>query len=689
MDKWIFLLNGSEISLDLFNYNDIRFRIGRDKDYWGYMRSSSVDKLTFLKADALLVKSYFEENGVNSEDTFEILKLNVQAGKYETYQSGVIDYYSYTEVFDKDGNLEKLEVDLVDSSEQQKLKTREGLDLRVGRNESVEGDTISTINSVDVLFNARPIRNEGFFGIAEAYIGVPITDNELNNREITIPTQSSENNITFLKESAKGANNVGLHTNLLYEEIALVEHAETSDTNITLDFDIDFSYESFAASTNAIKLKLQVFQFDGVTFTFQSETTIQSKNELVGSNSDNFSGTLLFDKDPFLVYRLCVEVRASLINFTLYESTIDYSYDDSIDSSTHKAFLIYEAFQSLLEQIADTTNIFYSDFFGRTDLGYASDGVGSGVAVTNGLFLRNAVFSDDTEVYLEANFKDLYDTMTSIYGLAMWWDGEKINIEKRSDAFGSNVVELQPENITRELFNTLLYTDIKVGNKQIRYENVNGTNEHNTTLQFSSPLRVKSNSLNLVTKYNTDYLGVELARRLSFATDDNVDTKYDDKVFIVKVRKNDDEDWITTLGLTGGYTSVSGIILPSYAGNLDFSPKRMLLNNADLLTAAMWKNQSDSLRFEKSENLAALVTQKTGEPSPIEELSDVDYSDMTEGEFVPMLWKFEVAESDLWKIISNQQDVFEFVNGCDTIQGYLWEADIQNDLGKITLIEKR
>ena len=115
----------------------------------------------------------------------------------------------------------------------------------------------------------------------------------------------------------------------------------------------------------------------------------------------------------------------------------------------------------------------------------------------------------------------------------------------------------------------------------------------------------------------------------------------------------------------------------------------MLLNNSDLINSAFWKNETDSLRFEKSQNLAALVTQKTGETSTLVELDDVAYSEMTEAKFIPMLWNFKVSENDLWKVMNNQLDVFKFALGCETKYGYLWKAEIQNDLGKITLIEKQ
>ena len=694
MKKWKFYINEVELQLDIFNFDALKYVIGRDTEYWGYFREASIDKLVFLKQDAKTIKDFFEADGVNSEKNFTIKKLNKKMSCYEDFQTGVIDFYNYKEIYNNNNKLLKVEVDLVGNSEQQKIKTRQDLDLKIGRNTSVENQSVNTISAINVKYKTRPLKLEAFTGIAAAYIGVDISLGQLNPRDLTIPTQETNNNIEFYQNSALGESGIDQVTNLLFQEMALREHLESQDTNVELDYNIDFEYISLTSSpvVNGLKLKLQSYTYDGVNFTFVSSSILEQvdENPTPGSvqNSVNFTGTVLFDKNENLLYRLVVELSAQLFTIKFSQSIINYSYNELSFDSNHSSFLIYEVFQNLIEQITDKKDVFQSNLFGRVDLGYAAEGIASGIAVTNGLFLRNAELSDGEVVSLELNFQDLYKTLDSIYGLSLWFDGEKINIEKRTDVFGTNEIEIEPQEITRELFTKLLYTNVKVGNKQIKYENTNGTNEYNTVLQFSSPLRIKANNLDLVTKYNTDYLGVELAKRLSFASDANVDTKYDDKVFLCTVLEVEGV-YETILGLSGGFTLVEGVILPTYAGNLDFSPKRMLLNNSDLINSAFWKNETDSLRFEKSQNLAALVTQKTGETSTVEELSDLSFLQMTEAKFIPMLWNFKVSENDLWKVMNNQLDIFKFALGCETKYGYLWKAEIQNDLGAITLIEKR
>lgn len=715
MKKWKFYINNVEIQLDIFNFDSLKYVIGRDTDYWGYFREASIDKLIFLKQDAKTIKDFFESEGVNSENTFTIKKLNVSMSCYEDFQTGVIDFYNYKEVYNNNNKLLKVEVDIVGNSEQQKIKTREDLDLKIGRNTSVEDQTITTISPINVKYKTRPLLHEAETNITGDFKGISITSPSIGFevKHASCKVLASSQNIDFFQNSINdgpldinqlsGVPITSSFVDMTQFSLFLLQNLQNQD--IILNYDIRCTMfspvgsggGSYNRTFNNLRFRIYEADYDGVEFTnpvsiytktFSVTATVTIIN---GSGFTDISDSITFTKKSNKVYFASIDALGETWT-DLFSGSIDgnlnFKYESLVEDSDHSSFLIYEVFQNLIEQMTDKTNVFQSDLFGRIDLGYTADGLASGIAVTNGLFLRNAVFSDGDPVEIEANFKDLYKTLDSIYGLSMWFDGEKINIERRADVFGTNEIELEPQEISRELFTKLLYTNIKVGNKQIKYENTNGTNEHNTILQFSSPLRIKANNLDLVTKYNTDYLGVELARRLSFQTDENVDTKYDDKVFLCTVQ-DVAGTYETILGTSGGFTLVEGVILPSYAGNLDFSPKRMLLNNSDLINSAFWKNKTDALRFEKSQNLAALVTQKTGEISTLVELEDLAYSEMTEAKFIPMLWNFKVSENDLWKVMNNQLDVFKFSLGCETKYGYLWKAQIQNDLGEITLIEKQ
>ena len=70
--------------------------------------------------------------------------------------------------------------------------------------------------------------------------------------------------------------------------------------------------------------------------------------------------------------------------------------------------MIYEVLKSQIQQCTDIDDPFYSEYFGRVDLGYSVDGPGSGLFVTDGLLLRNAVDSDGNETKLSLNFLDIF-----------------------------------------------------------------------------------------------------------------------------------------------------------------------------------------------------------------------------------------------------------------------------------------
>ncbi len=721
--EWKFLLNGNEINLDLFNYNEIALKISRNKDYWGYTREASLESLEFIKRDAEIMKGLFNSEGVQIDATFEIQRLNEEAGLYEVWQSGVIDIMDYKEVYNSNNNLEKVEVNIIDSSIQQKLKTRQNNNVVVGKNTSIEGVSLAGLSPIQVAYLPRPLLLESNYKLT--------TDTaELENSayaEYTTPIIAGVSATTLLFGDVSNIpfanpfilSNIGAGSvvnSFGFNQILLEENSKEMDG--TIDFDVKFiSWLGDGPGITSpviyrFDLLLGEYNYDGVTLTLENDLPVDNETfTLTGepvftlkTKQINLNGTLTFTKKPNKVYIPYIKFYRqsgtdstpiggfSFTDFDFGSGAIisgDYLFnvdiqllDESLVTS-HKSFLIFEVFNSVLEQITDTPNVLYSELMGRTSLGYASDGLASQIALTSGLFLRNAINMDGTEVVMETNFKDLYETLTAIYGVAMWFENGKIRIEKREQAFGADIVELNPINLERSLYTELIYSKILVGNNNIKYENVNGQNEHNTILEFSTPLRVKENTLNLVTKHQTDYLGVELARRLSISTDVNVDTKYDDKTFWVNVKPTFLQ-YVSVIGFDG-FDIITGVILPSYAGNLRFSPLRMLINNVDLVSCGFFKNLNLLANFEKCGTLARLESGEIGSP-PLVETQDL-FVDENYAKFNPMMWDMEIGEKDIWQVMKNQNNLFKFELNCGSVYGYLWDLTLKGNKGTLKLIE--
>jgi hypothetical protein len=296
------------------------------------------------------------------------------------------------------------------------------------------------------------------------------------------------------------------------------------------------------------------------------------------------------------------------------------------------------------------------------------------IFLTNGKFLRNATTIEGDEPKLTLTYRDLWQTINALYGLGKDIRNDKFYVDYKSEMFGNDEFQISPIKVELSVDNSLMFTSTKVGNKRISYEFQNGTEEFNTELEFSQELSAKDNVFDLVTKYNTDYLGVELARRLSFSKTATEDTKYDDKVFLVFC------DLVGTWR-TSQYFDISNYPV-DVAYNVEFSPKRMLLRNSDVLKACLWKLPDSKVRFKEIENLSTFIS------GGITENADLYYSELNENFYIPIILDLEVGEKDLETALKNRNSIFIFTFKGVEYKGYLWEADVKNGIGNIKLLMK-
>ena len=744
MDKeFRFYLDGVELDNDIQNFNDIDFVLVRNSEFWGYFRGAALSNLDFVKNDAKKVRKLWEDGSINNKVVFRIDTINRIFNTYELFQSGILDFNSYSEKTSVNG-AETVSVGFNYNTSQEKVKGRGSNNLVIGDNESIEGVTLTGNSLIDVLYKRSKQR---FFSgwrwstyLQNVSMGAPA--------ESTVPTFTDVNrSMTGTMNAPIGLELMNSNDNAAQSEVSqgmlyglystgliFSSSPVTRQVNIDMDFAFKMSAVLPDFAVNGLSYKLRVgvveYSFDNstgaytrlayVTTPFEQTVTISTADVAPITSTEPYDGALdgvwassyrfksfdfnvatnqSFTKKADFYYGLDFNVIS--VGSTVYEQSIHWYgeietdgdntlttyYDDLLNEypdSSHKSSLVFEALDSTLQQITDKPTILRSNFFGRTENGYASDGGGSLLSITSGFMLRNAVNSDGTPIDLTLNFKDLYKTLDSIFGLAMWWDGEFLNIEKREDAFGSIETELTYSELSSEVMSELIYTGVKVGNKRIPYEDVNGTNEHNTILEFTTPLNTEENLLELVTKYNTDYTGIERARRLSFQNSDNVDTKYDEKIFLSVVER-DGAIYKTVLGFTG-YDVITGVNLPGEAGNLDLSPKRMLLNNIDLISSSFWK-VDEPLLYKTSENLSTLQSEKTG-GSLVVEQSNVLKVNMTGMEVKPFKHTLVVGKKDIVDILNNPLNYYYFYKGKEKIVCELWSASIKNNKGTVELIEK-
>lgn len=768
------------------NWSDISFQLAQDPKYFGYFRLGAVEKVELYGDAAKLVK-YIYDTEFNPITTFRIDK-QTDLGLFVTFQNCVIDYNGYSETLNDFGL--NVSIDLIDSNLQGKLRNREGNQVAIGNDKSIENVDVNGFDLIDVLVKKKTLRHTATFTFSEEL-------QKINFYEGAGPTLSytyyPQTPVYYGEILINGAERAYASTNVraLYNGNAAYGSPQMLSVgggvpynfvNLALEVtntNTDLSNSSYSTNFNTYQAvyntsgllvvdctnktpypksgnmfwkeagRKRIIKLKGtiklkVTWRHNIPVTITNRNvgliiELVSylksdNSLDHYDTTIVRNSQqdytkilhaggvldptstdtelPQYTTEQIVEFdynlsliqtpnetfgfRTSRILHTdlgahdvvpLLEdngTSFEVYYDDEIDEfpdSLHKAQLVHECFKSVEEQITDAPNTFNSEYFGRTDIGYSSNGAGSGIAITNGFLLRNGTTIDGDTPKLTLNFTNLYKTMDSIFGLMMFYKNGKIHIEKRNWN-RDNTIMLYPDEVSIYPLLERMYTEVIVGNKKMTYDDVNGTYEFNTLLTFSSPLNTIKNTLDLVTDYQIDYNAIENARRLSFQNSQNVDTQYDDKVMVFEVEWNG-TNW-QTKSIIANFSVIDGLILPYTAYNLGISPKRMLLNNRDLIDAMLAKTTLP-LRFEKIDNLVAVESQSNDELNLIVENADL----VTENaEFIPEIYELTIGKRNAEVIFENTNNLYSFEYFGVILSGYLYSIEEENSIVKVKLIRK-
>ena len=291
-----------------------------------------------------------------------------------------------------------------------------------------------------------------------------------------------------------------------------------------------------------------------------------------------------------------------------------------IDSPTQaKGILVHEAFERNLQVITGQSTPFISNVFGRTELGYTSDGAEAYNINANGKMVRN--FPPEL-CPLNTNLKDLFTGYNSVYNIVGFIENNKFRIEKYADVFEleNSIFIDDPKKIMIELDDKMHYLKVITGYKDNEFEEVNGLNAFNSKLEFAVPLKSATQTLNNECKFRTDE-SIEFARRLKYDAAKTLDSRYDKDLFLIRgvlagdiIGCEKDED----------FDIVTGIYSPSTAYNLNITPVRNLFRWGSVIASGLNKKTSGLLKFVKAEKNFNLTTKLISETEAILEGADID-----------------------------------------------------------------
>jgi len=255
--------------------------------------------------------------------------------------------------------------------------------------------------------------------------------------------------------------------------------------------------------------------------------------------------------------------------------------------TTAKTFLVHEAFNQVVDAIADSNGNFYSDFYGRIDsqkIDYASNGCGSEIAITNGLNIR-----EFENIPIVTSFKDLFEGFDCIHNIGMGMVDGLIRVEPISYFYDGSTKIITLEKVAKysEKNSNIRYINkVNIGYSKWESEFHGGLDDPISEREYSTMVSSVKNTYSKLCNFIASTFTIEFTRRKNKEIDNLKDWKYDNDIFLIALSQTAYGGYIPQRynnDFSGGVNM--GSIGTAY--NIRLTPARMLLAHMNVITAGL------------------------------------------------------------------------------------------------------
>lgn len=554
------------------------------------------------------------------------------------------------------GTLNLMTLEINDEDKTCSLKFDEDdLWSRISSRKGTKVDLSADITQKDLQLDGRRI----FLNSRLKIDGGSTVFHDSSNRDILsvipwiVEYNSDEENISFPPNVADDiANNLYFEGNGETGNCFYV----VADRDHTINIEIFVKAEVAMNYLTGVRIDLVRYENAG-SFNFKSTTSVPltilsstTTGNLVKANIEaSYSATLnMLEGESLALYVLASQaIDEGGVNYTYGASYIQIQEDSQFETTFHKILPPWELFDALCTRLLSRPNSFYSELFGRTSLGYASDGELAYLGITTGYQLRNIEGRQ-----FNTSFSDAFDSYNAITPLCAFVDyvnnKRVIRIESlkyRYQKFpgisiASNDIFYRISNVTRKVSEDMHYSSIECGYDKGGgdYEEALGLDEHCGKSTYITPITKTENAYDIVSKYRADGYGIEFARRKPIAIYPDEDTRYDEDIFMIDC-KEIGGIWVPKLW-SDYYTSLpQGIYSPETALNLGITPARNLLRHGWVLKACLNKSGSE-ITFASSNANNGLIT------DGFDENGAILIGSLERHRFVPETFEFEAPTTE-------------------------------------------
>lgn len=648
-----FRLNDIILEYDPVNWDSVNRVISRSEFYFGMMRKFNGEYF-FIKDGYQYLKLLQDADGINSECTLTVELYKPETGEFETLYTGKLDFTTYREV--QDGTV-GIKINCIDTSFAEKLMSREELEVDYFNLKTIDGETI------------EPFENETYTVLVK---GTEL----MQTGEILVPAQNhngeySSKYWTFDLEVISGA----FCRQNTFEEFTSSDQAFiVFDYNSTLKMNLKLK-GSVLSWPGWFKIILTRYNSEGhVVLAWTLYEKISGGTRTININEDFIIPAS--QGDWLLLTALFPDAVGYYQRLTFSETKITCEISDIEDAGQHQAIMPLEAFTRVVHQLTNEQFAVNSDFFGKTENGYDSDGAGALTAILTGKSLRQF-----TEFQFNTSFKKLFSEYNKLFNLGLAIENDTVRIEPKTYFFDQDIVlditGIEINTFDRTFCKQLSYNEIEVGYIKDAYEEIGVLVEYNNKVSYSTILAIKQ-KLDLLMNYRADMIGIELARREVYVSGDNMDSSWDDKVFFFDLERFEIFDIDFIQKTDEGFEEIGGISENKTYGNLNLTPARVLGRWGWMLVAGLQKHIDSFIKFNATDIPTTLYTKKTDETFTVYENADIKPSELSSMSLTGYSVKFKapVTNEQFEKIASNPYGLIKFINPVSGMESYGWLKEV-------------
>lgn len=352
--------------------------------------------------------------------------------------------------------------------------------------------------------------------------------------------------------------------------------------------------------------------------------------------------------------------------------TLTIEQDSIVADTSHPVVLPHELFTNLVGQINGGT--FYSEIFGRIDLGYAEDGKGAYVSTIPGTWLRGIPIE---ETQYTTSFREAFKSYSSIFCLGAIIKDNQIQIDTLDKLFNNevcgNLGEVQEFGL--EPTKEFLFNSVKAGYPSNDYEQENGRDEYNTPTQYTNSFQCIKKELDLMSIFCGDGYGIEFARRAGVIHTGTSDSRFDEKIFFLDLIKVGDE--LISRRLEAPVLHVEGIFSPETAINLNIAVGQNMLRWKKFLNSPLHFKEKVYYFQSKEKNSDLILITELGTSNDGE---DIDTG--SEAYFIAdegRRFKSTITTPTLVGIMANPLGLIRYAYHKETFYDYILNVNAEKD----------